>query len=348
MGMNREIRRLARNGPKENFGKAVAIAVIAFMVSFAVQAVILLLFGAKIKEIFGGLLTYANLAQSLTEIEMLPDAITDAVSGVQDTLPTLLTMLASFLIVTPITLGANFIFYLNMARMKNPRISDMFKGYKIYGRALGVAFMKGLFLALWMLLYLVVGILLLIFAQNGLIAILGLIVIMGGFVHFIVKLLSYSLAEYFVLERPDNSVTECIGLSKSHMSGRKGRLFGLMVSIYWPVLAAVVVFAVGISVAASLEFHGHWVDEYVTYSSTRLTFQIYPWGAWVVAAVGVLIQVLAALCGIYFNASRAHFYLKETQFGEAGAGGAMAGYYRDVRPMPNKDDDYHKGITPFD
>lgn len=357
---NSEIRRLARTWLKGHWGKAIVIALISFALTFVLQTVISLMFGGNIVEILLSKFGLTDTLNSLTAI-LEGSAINDP-SRLQETISIepYITSIASFLLITPITIGVNFIFYLNAARAANPQISDMFKGYRIYGRTLGVRFIKGLFIGLWVVLYVVAFfistlVFAIIIGEAGII--LALPVLIGGMVHVINKALSYSFAEYFMIENPEYGIMDCIRQSKENMNGKKGGLFGLMMSIYWPVIAAV--FSYFILYITLMAVDALFFD-IVLSSGERLAITI---------IFVLLIEAVSIFCNIYFYAAQAHFFLVAACYNKSVPNncGGQSGYsfygqnirpapsplniendYKQgIRPLPDKKADYHQGIRPL-
>ena len=100
---------------------------------------------------------------------------------------------------------------------KDFRISDLFSQFEHFGRGFAQKFLRGLYTALWALLFLIPG---------------------------IVKSYSYAMTPFILAENPDMTANEAITASRQLMDGHKGELFWLDLSfIGWSFLC---VFTLGI------------------------------------------------------------------------------------------------------
>lgn len=101
-------------------------------------------------------------------------------------------------------------YFLKLNYDTNPDVSDMFSHMKIFGKALGLRIVMGIFIFLWALLFIIPG---------------------------IVAAYRYSMATYIMAENPDIGIMEAIEASKSMMADRKWKLFCLDISfIGWIIL----------------------------------------------------------------------------------------------------------------
>ena len=99
-----------------------------------------------------------------------------------------------------------------LIRGERPQFSVLFSRFQIFGKALGLYLLTGLFVFLWSLLFIVPG---------------------------IIASYRYAMAPYLLAEYPEMGVMEAITRSKEMMSGYKGRLFCLNLSfIGWSLLCA--------------------------------------------------------------------------------------------------------------
>ncbi len=106
---------------------------------------------------------------------------------------------ASLIIGGPFLLGITM-FTLSLSRKQDPRLEQMFFGFKDFGRALATYLLMVLFIVLWMLLLIVPG---------------------------IIAALSYSMTFYIIAD--DNTIKpmDALRKSKKMMFGYKAKLFGL-------------------------------------------------------------------------------------------------------------------------
>lgn len=109
----------------------------------------------------------------------------------------------------PLAYGV-IIFFINLARDKEFGVSDLFKGYKEFGRVFVANLLIGLFILLWSLLFIIPG---------------------------IIAAFSYSMTFYIMIDNPNMSVSEAIKVSKEMMKGHKGEHFVFCLSfIGWIIL----------------------------------------------------------------------------------------------------------------
>ncbi|WP_105619694.1 DUF975 family protein [Vallitalea okinawensis] len=102
------------------------------------------------------------------------------------------------------------IFFIKFIRTGAASFEDSFLGFRNILKAFGLTFMMGLFIFLWMLLFIIPG---------------------------MIAAFRYSLAFYILADNPEMGVMECIAESKRLMSGNKGKLFLLSLSfIGWSLL----------------------------------------------------------------------------------------------------------------
>lgn len=114
----------------------------------------------------------------------------------------------SFLLTGPFFLG--FVtYFLNFKREKNPRIEEVFCGFKNIGSALLLNILICIFTLLWALLLLIPG---------------------------IIACLKYSMAYFILSDNPNIGAKEAINKSKEIMDGNKKQLFMLWLSfIGWGI-----------------------------------------------------------------------------------------------------------------
>ena len=107
--------------------------------------------------------------------------------------------IASLLISGAFTLGFA-ILYLSIVRKGEPQLSMIFKGFEKFGTALGAFLLQGLFVILWMLLFIIPG---------------------------IIAAFSYTMTFYIIADDDSVGALEAISRSKEMMRGNKWKLFCL-------------------------------------------------------------------------------------------------------------------------
>lgn len=121
--------------------------------------------------------------------------------------------LISIIIITPAFSLSIIRVFQNLAKGKDPEVSDAFCGFDDFWSAFKVNFLVGLFTYLWALLFIIPG---------------------------IIKSFSYSMAMYILAENKGMGAREAINRSKAMMHGHKMDLFVLGLSfIGWMLLGAV-------------------------------------------------------------------------------------------------------------
>ncbi|MFX3617068.1 MAG: DUF975 family protein [Sporolactobacillus sp.] len=122
------------------------------------------------------------------------------------------------LLLVPFTVGTTW-FYIALVRSEQPGVSDIFKNYqnlRFSGKLIWTYFLVGLFTVLWLLLFLVPG---------------------------IIKSLAYSQTFYLLKDHPEYTATQAITESRRLMKGSKGHYFLLNLSfIGWAILATFLLF----------------------------------------------------------------------------------------------------------
>ena len=118
--------------------------------------------------------------------------------------------LAAFLLGGVLQIGyADFL--LKQHDGKETRFSDLFSKFDYFGTGFAQQFLRGLYIALWSLLFIIPG-------------------IMKGY--------SYAMTPFILAEHPNLTASQAIDLSKDLMDGHKGELFVLDLSfIGWIILA---------------------------------------------------------------------------------------------------------------
>ena len=104
-------------------------------------------------------------------------------------------------------------FNLNLVNRSNPSVEDVFSQFKYFKKAFVMRFLKGLYVLLWTLCFIIPG---------------------------IVASYSYAMAPYILYENPDMTGSEALAASKELMKGNKWRLFCLGFSFFgWSLLSAI-------------------------------------------------------------------------------------------------------------
>ena len=172
MKTNSEIRQESLALLKGNWGSAVVVALVFLLLVYACSLVATLL----------GMSTGESVGDS--------DGVT-----IQ-----LFSMLASILVVFPLTFSLIKLFLGFVRGEQKIQVGDIFAGFKkpYYGKSIGVYILVAIFTFLWALLLIVPG---------------------------IIKSLSYSLAPYILADNPELTANEAINQSMKMMNGHKMQLF---------------------------------------------------------------------------------------------------------------------------
>lgn len=191
-----DYRRLARESLAGNWGPSIVAALIA--------------------SIFGGLVVGTGFGFDL-------DLDLDSLEFLQENFPGLMNALKTLLLgSTTINLlhflmggviGLGYCTYLLKQHDRQERsYKDLFSHFEIYGSALCLHLLTGLFVALWTLLFVIPG---------------------------IVASYRYAMAPFIMAEHPELTARQALNASKQMMQGNKGRLFCLDLSfIGWALLSA--------------------------------------------------------------------------------------------------------------
>ncbi len=104
-------------------------------------------------------------------------------------------------------------FLLKQHDKQNPEFNDLFSQFSRYGTGFAQKFLRGLYCALWGLLFIIPG---------------------------IVKSYSYAMTPYILTDHPEMTANEAITRSNLMMDGHKGELFVLELTfIGWNILAGI-------------------------------------------------------------------------------------------------------------
>lgn len=192
-------RAIARSALKGNWGVAILVSFVAGLI--------------------GGTSGSFNIDIDLETMETLsaslPSEISSLVMGVLAAVMMVMGMVATVLSIVHFVLGGviwlgEAKYNLNLIDRKEAAWRDLFSQFDRLGPALVMNLLRGIFIALWSLLFVIPG---------------------------IVASYSYAMAPYIMLEDPNCSGSEALKRSKAMMNGHKGELFWLdMTFIGWTLL----------------------------------------------------------------------------------------------------------------
>lgn len=148
-----------------------------------------------------------------------------------------------FLISAPLIVGLN-LFFLNISRHADTKLSDIFGGFRIFWKSVGTYFLMGIFVLGWILLFCSPAIALLIWAtithQMANHQIVGGIITLAviGYIFALIKMYSYSLAFFVLADKPTVGALQSIKMSTQMMRGKKWKLLCLCFRFFgWMLLA---------------------------------------------------------------------------------------------------------------
>ncbi len=192
---SKNLRALGRNALAGKWKLAI-LAMIVYELCVQVPTVILnAIFGEK-----------ADLYAGQSDINV------DLYSSIYNSMPSSspIAGLYVILVIGAFTLGIT-LFFLAVFRRQQAGVADVFLGFENYGKALGLLLFQGLFIFLWMLLFIVPG---------------------------IIASIRYSQAFFIMADDPNKSIRQCMNESKMMMKGNKSKYFCLSLSfIGWMILA---------------------------------------------------------------------------------------------------------------
>ena len=196
------LRALGRNALAGKWQSAI-IAVIVYTLCVQLPPAILnTLFGIDMGELYS-----MNMGYSY-------NVGVDSYSTVYNSMPAYspLSGIYSLLVTGAMDLGLT-LFFLAMFRRQIVGIGDVFLGFERYGKALGLFLFQGLFIVLWLLLFLVPG---------------------------IIAAIRYSQAFFILADDPNKGIRQCMDESKMMMRGNKAKYFCMSLSfIGWAILASI-------------------------------------------------------------------------------------------------------------
>ena len=176
-------------------------------------------------------------------------------------------------------------FALSLVRGEPAGTGHLFSGFAMAGRAMGVQVLVAIFVFLWSLLLSVPFIILI-----GVTAVatvhnpwLGITVILLLYLALVVGVviisLRYAMAEYALLDRPEDGILAAIRRSKGMMSGWKGKLFILDLSFLgWDILVGVLALA-GFSICLAV-VGTDWIWDLQRLMESLNSYNYYNSGMW--------------------------------------------------------------------
>jgi len=117
----------------------------------------------------------------------------------------------------PLYLGFSY-YFLNFKRGNNPKLEDLFSGFKNLGGSVSLYFIMLIFILLWSLLLLIPG-------------------IIAG--------IRYSMSFYALCDNPDSGAMNALNKSKELMKGNKMQLFLLWLSFLGWAVCCIFTFGIG-------------------------------------------------------------------------------------------------------
>ena len=128
----------------------------------------------------------------------------------------ILMSIVTFSIATPLELGQS-IFFLNLSKNKEGKISDLFLGYKSFIKVIGVGILINIIVSIGLILFIIPGLILSIM---------------------------YSQSYYILAENPNIRIVECLRESRLIMNGQKWNYLVLMMSFILWILLTVITFGI--------------------------------------------------------------------------------------------------------
>ncbi len=110
------------------------------------------------------------------------------------------------------------IFSLSLARNEEAKFEQIWQGFKHYGNAIGTYILMFIFVILWMLLFIIPG---------------------------IIAAISYSQVFYILADNPQIAPMDAIDESKKMMDGHKAKYFGLLMRFFGLALLCILTLGIG-------------------------------------------------------------------------------------------------------
>ena len=174
----KELKTRAKQQLSNNWFRAIVVLVIAFVIT---------VFSNYLSDIYyGGIWTYILLS------------------------------IVTFLIATPLELGQS-IFFLNLAKNKEGKVSDIFLGYKNFIKVIGVGILINIIVSIGLIVFIIPGLILSIM---------------------------YSQSYYILAENPNIGIVECLRESRLIMDGQKWNYLVLMMSFILWILLTIITFGI--------------------------------------------------------------------------------------------------------
>jgi uncharacterized membrane protein len=130
-----------------------------------------------------------------------------------------LGVLASWIVTGPLAFGLT-LFFLNISRDADAKISQIFEGFKIFPKTVTAYILMVLFILLWSLLFIIPG---------------------------IITSLAYAMTMFILIDNPSLSASEALKESKRMMKGNKWKLFCLYLRFLgWALLAIIFTLGIGL------------------------------------------------------------------------------------------------------
>lgn len=144
----------------------------------------------------------------------------------------------SSIFLAPVFYFSHTVIYLNISKGISPDVEDAFIGFRNYWSVIKLNLIKGLFIFLWSLIFIIPG---------------------------IIKAIEYSMAEYILAENPEMSALDCLNESSSMMEGHKLEYFRLAISFIGWFLLGVITLCIGLI----------WIEPYIstTFSNYYLSLK---------------------------------------------------------------------------
>ena len=128
----------------------------------------------------------------------------------------ILMSIVTFSIATPLELGQS-IFFLNLAKNKEGKVSDIFLGYKNFIKVIGVGILINIIVSIGLIVFIIPGLILYIM---------------------------YSQSYYILAENPNIGIVECLRESRLIMDGQKWNYLVLMMSFILWILLTIITFGI--------------------------------------------------------------------------------------------------------
>lgn len=150
-------------------------------------------------------------------VSLIYSLITGAISYFTQNMP--FASILAIIVTAPLAIGVNK-YFIQFSRSQSPEIEVMFDGFKeSFTNSILLSFLTGIFIFLWMLLFIIPG---------------------------IIKAFAYAMAPYILAENPSINVTEALDESQEMMKGHKMDLFILGLSFIGWFLLGLITFGIAL------------------------------------------------------------------------------------------------------